>query len=255
MGNQVVTGRRRVEGNENLKRILLPLVVVGFAAWTASSAVAGTASLTCTSFLSGTVNSNVVVPAGAVCGIGDNAAINGNVSVATDARLFVGTGVTINGNLDATTGAGVLLNGATLTGSYNAFHASSAILDSSLYGKNVSFTGGSYGLLGQVTKNLACGGGTSGATTATTVAGNNAGCVVADLPTVFGSLTTAADNASGQSGDEKKPTECETATLVGNFYITTGNAMKTSTDLGTQLQGQQFVDTGNAIIASACNIP
>jgi hypothetical protein len=237
---------------KKMKPMFVGMVVVGFAALATSSAASGTGSLTCTSFLSGTVTTNVEVPAGAICAIGDNATINGNVSVGAGARLFAGTGVTINGNMEATTGAGVLLTGTTLNGNYHAYYASSAILDSNLYGKNVSFTGGSYGLLGHVTKNLGCDSSASGATTATTVAGSNTGCQIGDLGTVLGFVSAAADEAGG-SGSGEKPMTCEEATVVGNFLITTGNAMKQAGDnLALQQQGQLNIDVGNAIINSAC---
>lgn len=237
-----------------MKRTLVG--VVAAAAWAlvmSSVAFAGTSSLSCTTTITGTVSTNVVVPSGATCAVSE-ATINGNVSVAEGAGLFVTKGVLITGNLEAASGAGVLLGeGVTLKGSYGAVEADSAILGASLLGKNVSFTGGLYGLLGTVTANLECAGGTTGATTATTVGGKNAGCTVGDLPTAVGAVDVAADKAGG--GTKEKLT-CKQAVDVASIYASLAainfEVAKATGSVGAALEAAKFQGKAEGVIEASC---
>lgn len=194
-----------------MRRMLLCLVLV-VAALSGSTAAAGaTSSVTCTTDISGPLSMNVVVPSGATCVLTGGATISGNVSVGSNARLFVVDGATVNGNVEAGSGSFVLmsLTYGKIQGNYTAQDAHTAMLNAPVSG-NVSFSGGSYGLVGvaadgslinTVAGHLDCGGGVTGAST--TGGSQTSGCTVgsleAGLDAVVAVLATSS-NSGGSSG-------------------------------------------------------
>jgi hypothetical protein len=182
----------------------------------AGIANAGYTSVSRTTDIIGTVNANVVVPTGAFCALDSGAVVNGNISVERDGTLFVGAAVAINGNIEARSGSGVLMGtGATLY-NYSANDAASAIVNATIAG-NVNLSGGSYGLVGEVSGRLTCSGGVTGAT----VMGgaSNSGCTVADGLTVGGFLVSAAQKATGTKGSGSKPLTCAQAVTAATTWL------------------------------------
>lgn len=191
-----------------MRRVLLCLVLA-VAVLSSSVAPAGASgSVSCTTDISGTLSMNVIVPSGAICVLTGGATIKGNVSVASDASLFVADGVTINGNVEAGSGSFVLmtLNFTKINGNYTAQGADSALLNATITG-NVSFNGGSYGILGfaddgsltnNVTGHLDCGGGVTGAST--TGGSLNSGCTVGSLEAGLGAVVAVLDKSTSGGG-------------------------------------------------------
>lgn len=211
-------GMRASVTRRSAARLLVAFCVVFAGVATVGRANAGPASLTCTTDISGTVTANVVVPSGEVCALLAGAVVYGNIAVEKAATLFVDDGVTINGNVEARSGSGVLMGeGTTLNGSYGASDAASAIVNAAV-NNNVTFSGGSYGLVGEVSGRLTCSGSATGASL--TPGASSSGCVVADPLTVLGYVISAAQKASGGSGGSKtKPLTCNQAITAAGVWL------------------------------------
>jgi len=237
-------------------RLVVALGVTFGTVAVSGGANAGPTSLSCTTDISGTVNTNVIVPAGEFCALDSGAVINGNTFVEKDGTLFVGDGVTINGNVDARSGSGVLMGtGATLY-NYSANGAASAIVNATVAG-NVSLSGGSFGLVGEVSGRLTCNGAVTGA--AGTTGASNSGCTIADGLTLAGFLVSAAQKGTGTKGGGTKPLTCAQAVTAAGVWLAISEALSSipgcETNATCTTEANYATGTANGLLLASCGNP